>query len=412
MNSTRPKYIFYSLTIFGLLISIYLFYRHLTLMDLSIGGGADFCSELFNLSCDDALKSPIANMFGIPLAGWGIIYYVSIIIIFAMGDFLEDTFKGAAEELLVVVTGVTSLISFMFIISFALSLISFCPLCLLIHIINISLLFIAINLSSKSFTQSIISFYSGIEEFFVTKGPIPKQTRQQIIPLLLIAALAMLFYQWIFMQGERLELMEEYSFDELHFFEEYEKEKVVDLRISSDDPVLGPDDALISMVIFSDFQCSGCRGVSQGIKNLLSRYSTELNIRFKNYPLSSQCNSSMRSDLHPNACSAAYAAEAAHLQGKFWEYHDLLFSSSIDGEEEEFLDYAEELDLDISMFRNDMNTVAKEKVAEDINLGNELGIEGTPTVYVNGRKITELSFKALDWLVGTMHGIIKKRSSN
>jgi len=314
--------------------------------------------------------------------------------------------------LLVLFTGITAIISSLFILGFILNLIPFCPLCLLIHIINLTIFFILARFSSKSIKESIISFYSGLVEFFFTDGPIPGKTRQQIVPLLLIAAVGLIFYQWIFMQFVRLELKDEYSFDELHVFEEYEKENFVIIPSSPSDPVAGPADAPVYIVIFSDFECSGCKGLSDGIKTLLNKYRTELKVVYKHYPLSSQCNESLKSDLHPHSCQAAFAADAANRQGKFWEYHDLLFSSKIYGEEEEFLDYAEELNLDISRFNNDMNTSAREKVAEDVKLGNELGIGGTPTVYLNGRKVSNLSMRTLDWLIETMYEIIKNQTPN
>lgn len=206
--------------------------------------------------------------------------------------------------------------------------------------------------------------------------------------------------------------MDEYSFDEPHFFEEYEKEKFVKIPASPNDPIAGPADALVNMVVFSDFECSGCRRFSGRIKSLLSKYRTELKVVYKHFPLSSQCNASSGRDLHPNACQAAYAADAANRQGKFWEYHDLLFSSKIYGEKEQFLEFAEELGLDIAAFSKDMSTVAKVKVTNDIILGNELGVDKTPTVYVNGRKVNEFSLETLDRLVETMYGIIKNQSSN
>jgi protein-disulfide isomerase/uncharacterized membrane protein len=403
----RAGYSIYTLALIGLLISGYLFFRHLILMDVSVSGSADFCSELFNQSCDEALQSNFASFLNVPLAGWGVIYYLTIIIILLLGDFLKDKFKVTATDLAVLFTGITAALSSLFIIAFIFRVIPFCPLCLFIHVINLAIIFFVIKSSSKSITQTLHSIYSGMKDFIVTEGPIPGKTKEQIIPILLIITSGLLFYVWISMQLIKLEEKEDYSFDEFSFFDEYQSEETVDLQLSPDDPAAGNPEALVNMVIFSDFECSGCRSVSGEIKSLLSKFKTELKIIFKHYPLSSLCNSSVRTNFHENACQAAYAAEAAHRQGKFWEYHDLLFSTTIYGEEGEFIGFAEELELDIPKFTEDMNKVAAEKVAQDISLGNEIGIKGTPTVYINGKKINKPSLTSLTWLIETVHNIRK-----
>jgi protein-disulfide isomerase/uncharacterized membrane protein len=403
MRLNKAGYSFYALAIIGLIISGYLYLRLLILLDTSVSGGIDFCSELFTLGCDEALKSEFGNFIGLPLSGWGIVYYVTILIISLLGELLTETFKETAIDLLLFVTGITAVISLGFITAFILNLIPFCPLCLLIHIINLTLILAVIKLSSKRIRESLLSLYTGLKNFIVTKGPMPRRTREQIVPLLLIIAAALLFYQWVSIQLISLEVAEDYSFDEFEFYEDFAAEKFVDLKLSPDDPVIGYPDAPVHMVIFSDFQCSGCRSVSDGIKTMLNRFKTELKITFKHYPLSSDCNSTLSYDLHPYSCQAAYAAEAAHMQGKFWEYHDLLFSTSFYGEEDELIDFALELELDITKFREDMKTAAPEKIAEDISLGNEITITGTPTIFINGKRINRPSLRALTWLIEELY---------
>lgn len=412
MSFFRQRNIFLILAIAGLVISGYLFFRHLALFDLSIGRGADFCSVIFKLCCDEVLKSPIANLLGIPLAGWGIIYYISILAMFLLGDFLKENFKEVSIEILLFTTSITAIISLIFILSFIINFIPFCPLCFIIHLINISLVFVVSKLLINPISDSYKSLFTRVKEFFVTKEPLPKETKSQIIPILLTIALGLIIYQWVFVQTQRVELLDEYSFDELHFFEEYGEEEFVEIPVSENNPTLGSADALVNMVIFSDFECPGCRKLSEQINGLLSKYKTELNIVFINYPLSTKCNSTLKGDLHPNACLAAYAAEAANKQGKFWEYHDLLFSSEISSETNMYLEYAEELGLNISKFTYDLKTTAHDNVSEDIELGNELGIDTTPTVYVNGKKVSDIRMRALDWLVETINGIMKNKPKN
>ena len=92
--------------------------------------------------------------------------------------------------------------------------------------------------------------------------------------------------------------------------------------------------------------------------------------------------------MHPDACLAACAAECARRQGRFWEYHDVLFENNEHLERDSLFRYARDLGLDITQFRtclDDPATMAR--IAEDVSAGAHLGIESTPTIFINGRRI-------------------------
>ncbi len=135
---------------------------------------------------------------------------------------------------------------------------------------------------------------------------------------------------------------------------------------------------------FADFQCPTCGFVHPKMNEISAKYGNRVKFIFRNFPLIT---------VHKNAYGAAVAAEAAGLQGKFWEMQDLLFRnqtqwSNLDNPQEQFSDYAARIGLDVEKFKNDMLGVqAKQRVDFDIQRGNALGIRSTPTVLINGRPI-------------------------
>ena len=142
-------------------------------------------------------------------------------------------------------------------------------------------------------------------------------------------------------------------------------------------PVLGPKDARITLVEFSDFQCPYCAIAAPEISALLKAFPTQIRLVFKQYPL----------DMHPQAPQAAAASIAAAKQGKFWEMHDALFAHRTDLTRSGLLANARALGLDMAKFQADLDAPAtKALVDADVSQGDKLGIPGTPTVFVNGAR--------------------------
>lgn len=141
----------------------------------------------------------------------------------------------------------------------------------------------------------------------------------------------------------------------------------------------------IQMVEFGDYQCPACGAAFPNVQQLLKDYGSHITFYFRNFPLTS---------LHPNAMAGAQAAEAAALQNKFWQMHDLLYTKQTEWADlpdptSKFVSYAQSLGLDTSKFTADMNSSqVKNTVAQDMADGNALGINATPTFYFNGTQFT------------------------
>lgn len=141
-------------------------------------------------------------------------------------------------------------------------------------------------------------------------------------------------------------------------------------------PVKGAQNAPVTIVEFADFECPHCGLVAPQIDGVVEQHKNDVRFAFKFYPLPG----------HPHADIAARAAIAAWKQGKFWEMHHALFTNQRHLEQTDLDSYAKELGLDISRFHADMQSnETTERIAKDKKLGEDLKIEGTPSIFINGR---------------------------
>jgi protein-disulfide isomerase len=143
-------------------------------------------------------------------------------------------------------------------------------------------------------------------------------------------------------------------------------------------PVKGPANAPVTLVAFSDFECPFCSRAALTVRQLEQEYQGKLRVAFKHQPLPN----------HPNAMPAATASLAANEQGKFWEMHDKLFANQTKLDRASLEGYAKELGLDMARFKEAMDSNKfQAHIAADSSHGTEIGAGGTPTFFVNGRKI-------------------------
>lgn len=143
--------------------------------------------------------------------------------------------------------------------------------------------------------------------------------------------------------------------------------------------VRGAREAPVTIVEFSDFQCPFCKSVTATVKQVVERYPGKVKWVFRDFPIPS---------LHPAAPKAHEAARCAAEQGKFWEYHDLLFEKSPREAPDDLKQYAKDLKLDTASFAQCLDSGKHEAaVNRDVQEGMRLGVTGTPTFFINGREL-------------------------
>lgn len=150
---------------------------------------------------------------------------------------------------------------------------------------------------------------------------------------------------------------------------------------------LGNDDAKIVVVEFADYQCPACAGARKTFEDLHRELGDRILFVFKNFPLSNKCNPTMTSDMHPYSCDISRLARCSGQYGKFWDYHKLAFEE----QSRASLDVAKEWGRKVGLTDAQMTTCLASpdilaKLRDDADLGQRIGVDGTPSVFINGRK--------------------------
>ena len=152
------------------------------------------------------------------------------------------------------------------------------------------------------------------------------------------------------------------------------------VAVAADDAALGPANAPVTLVEFSDFQCPFCQRISPTLKRIRETYGDKVRIVWKDFPLTS---------IHPEAFKAAEAGHCAREQGKFWEYHDRLFANQQALQPDALKAHAVALGLDAAAFNACLDSAKhSDRVQEQIGVGARLGINSTPAAFINGRQVT------------------------
>ncbi len=143
-------------------------------------------------------------------------------------------------------------------------------------------------------------------------------------------------------------------------------------------PRKGPDGAPVKVVLFSEFMCGYCKRIAPSFENLAKQFGDKVQLVYRSFPL----------DMHAGSDIASEAALAAHEQGKFWEYHDILFDKMGQHARNDLEGYARQLGLDIERFRKALDErTFRPEVELAKSLGRSMGVTGTPTLIINGQMV-------------------------
>lgn len=351
----------------------YLLFRSSQLAD-NTTHTSDFCQMVFGTTCDELLSSRIAWHLGYPLAGWGLVYFGLLGVLLAIN--IPST-NRIAVLMSALGTGASIFQSFILLKS-----VLSCPLCFIIHGINVLLLLALIFY--------IIALSSGETSAMLRK----KSSFLRWGGIILIAGLVGGFAEYHILKRS----MGYVSPEEV--YANYQNEIIHEIPIEGNAPRLGNIDAPVQMVVFSSFQCPACKSFANISRELYDNFNKNLTITFKNFPLSSKCNPAIDQNMQPLACEASFAAIAAHQQNQFWVYHDQLFQTDFANDPMAFVTIAENIGLDIEQWKADIYSQGMLKtLSEDLKLAYELEINATPTVFINGRRTSNLQESVLTHII-------------
>ena len=370
--------------------------------------------------CDAVSQSAYAVFLGVPLAGWGLLLYGSVLALLApslAGPPGETRDPLPSIAFLLVATALV--IDFVLLGLQAAVIKAFCKFCLATYVVNLLLLaalwparslaraeggweapaarrgFLSWIMASLAVAAATLALNSGLADRKALAGnsilgaPLPAQAPKAAAP-------GSLEEQLLAAQAEAKKWKE--TLDDDRKLQIYRNQKArddfnaaevarIDLLHS---PVEGPADAPIGVVTYSDFMCPFCRDLALGLRGFLPSAGKQVRVHYKFFPLDTTCNVKVGQSLHPGACELALGGICAQESGRFWEFHDKVFAQRWDrATREDVLRIGASVGLDGQKLGACMNAAStRGLLAKDIDEGWPLGVSSTPTLFVNGRKLS------------------------
>ena len=332
---------------------------------------SSFCSVNDFIDCDGIAKTSESQFLGIPLAYWGMFLYAFIFLMLFVDKLKNIKFLKFLE----VFKNPFSYIAALGIISFSISMLllvislfeikKLCVLCAATYILNLMIGIIALQGIGfiNVFKDSVKDLIDGLKIK-------PYAIAFAVVMLATAGVLTYTSTSYIFAPQAK----------NANEFKQYMNAKTNKWAVSGN--LLGKEDAEIIIYSYTDYRCPMCRAYNIMIHRL-AKDMKNVKVIHKNYPLDTECNKYMRSEFHVGACMMAKYAIAAEKQGKFWDMNNLLFDKKPNNDEE-VIELAKTLDLDIEKLKEDANSLETlHQIQKDIDEAHALGVEGTPTTYVN-----------------------------
>ncbi len=333
-----------------------------------------FCTISSVIDCDGVAKTTSAQFWGIPLAYWGMFFYLTVLFLTFVNKlknikflFFLEVFKN--PKAYIAVLGAVA-----FVISMILAGIStfrlhkICILCLVTYIIDLIIMLLA---SNGMFRNVVSAFKTTFVDFI---DGAKKYTKTFIVLLVLVTA----FFAYSGIT---------YSFvphiKKIKHFQHYAKIKKNPYRAKGN--LLGAENADVTIELYSDYVCPLCYVHNIMLHRAVKEFKN-VKVIHHNYPFDKECNKYINVNMHPNACFMARGAMAASKQGNYWEMSSLLYENQ-PKKEEDLLKLAEELNFDKDKFLADFNSKeTMDELLKEIENANKLDIDSTPTMYVNGEQ--------------------------
>jgi protein-disulfide isomerase/uncharacterized membrane protein len=347
---------------------------------------ASGCSLNDFVNCDVANASSYAKMFGVPVAWFGFLFYAfaGLSAIFAVTA--NDT-NGSAPFLGASFLLSLGAVAFTFVKAYHLySLGVLCLVCVGMYVANFGTavsLGLGLGFGPGGWGSFIGAYIAGIKGDSEKLGFSP-----QVVKVGIVTA-AVFGIGFAGALNHQRDLTGTTGFDMDLAVNAHFRQVPIEVKTNEDAAVWGNPDADITIVEFADFQCPACRESAFHLRPALYEFQDDLKLVFMNYPLDSNINTSMQAQLHAMAGPAAKAGVCATEFGDFWGYHDAIFKDQVTLSNSLLTKTAEDMGWDVRAFaecivRDDVH----QRVLSDLEMGRETQLGSTPTLFLNGRKLT------------------------
>lgn len=336
---------------------------------------SSFCSINDFIDCDGAAKTNTAQFFGIPLAYWGMFFYLIVLFLTVVDKLKNIKFLTFLNVFKSPIDYIATLGMISFLVSMVLAGISLfgihklCILCVITYIIDLIIACVSADGMFKNIMSAckttFIDFIDGVRKY-------PKT-----FAVLLLIMASFLAYSGITLNfvphiKKRNEILK------------YNKIKFNPYRIKGN--ILGDENSKVVIELYSDYVCPLCY-----INNIMLHKAVKelknVKIIHHNYPFDKECNPYISVNMHPNACFMSRGAIAARNQGNYWEMGTLLYENK-PTKMDAMLELAEKAGLDKDKFKVDFESSSVDtEIANELENANSLDIDATPTMFINGEKV-------------------------
>lgn len=327
-------------------------------------GFHSLCAIGRTVNCDMVARSPYSVFFGVPVATWGIFAYALSTIVSLWGLLRPSRLAvGCGLGLSLVYLASTAVLGT--ISAFVVTAI--CIVCLATYLVNV-VLFACMMLAARP------------EGFRGTLAELPRVLRARPGRALLVLAL---------IGGTKLALMLAHPAYWQATAKAGRAQPTAPLLPHGIEPggghYLGAEHPTLTVIEFSDYECPYCRQAHARVRDLVDRFPTRLRLVHRHYPLDGSCNPTIDTRMHENACFAATVAECAGRQDRFWQANDYLFAEARTLHARSNAEIARDLGLDKAAFEGCLREEGPRSVALDVEAGNRLQLQGTPTFVIDGK---------------------------
>jgi protein-disulfide isomerase len=329
-------------------------------------GLKSFCNFSDTFNCDAVMMSPYAELVGgIPLSSFAAGWFIAIFLVslFARGAF----WHRESVRALFAMTAFGSVMSMIWLSLMAFQLQVYCIECLTVDTVIFASLALVLSLKPEGLSKTPLDFDKWKTFAGVTAGA------------LLVAIVFLKQMETSFGSDADMELIAQSVVES----------PVLSVASGPEFPSIGPANAPITIVEFSDFQCPFCRVGASTLKSLSYRHPGKIRVVLRNFPLDPACNPKMKSAGHPAACEAARGVYCAFKQGKFEAAYETIFENQEKLKTSAPTSFIKALPgLDAAQFDACMNgPESAQQVSRDLADGEVLGVQGTPAFFVNGKRV-------------------------
>ena len=374
----------FAFALLGLGASVYLTKIHYT-VDREGLNEKSFCHVSEFVDCDSAVASRYSHLHTpimmIPTAELGIIYYVLVVILLAYAVASENQ-KPTLSFLFGAAFFSVLYSAYQFYISVG-YLGILCVFCFSTYVANLGLLLLLPSALAIRYAEAPKFLF---HYFLSALGLRRDETTQPRLVFHLAVTVGLLVVGLVFFKGLNPDVHRVYAeVPRDAYLKAYAGLPKHEIDVSGR-PFWGNPDAKIIIAEFSDFQCPFCRRAAFTLKPYIKEFRNDVKFVYMNFPLDSSCNPAIQVSMHPVSCLAAKAGICALKQGKFWEFHDEVFENQKRLSRSTLLDLATKVGLDVAAFEPCViSDEAAAGIKKDVEQGSALQIEGTPSIYINGR---------------------------